>query len=239
MNVFRGGGTGSGSKATGVLPAMIGIGLFVIGQAASASKLSRLRAELAAARHAADHDSSTRLPNRAAAQRELRRRVASLEPTFVALLDLDGFKSVNDTYGHACGDDLLTVVAARLARVAACGGFAARLGGDEFLLLVAGAGDPVPMLSAVRAALAEPVGLAAGTFRPSASIGVTTAAGDASWRRLLGEADAALYQAKRALAGVVAYTPPSSEGCIALDVSGRFLWTDSSSSRATRPNRSA
>src|SRR6266568_3190049 len=94
--------------------AAIAIGFFCTGHAIEASRSARLRGQLATARHAADYDAGTGLPNRRRAQRELCDRLVSGSPTAVVLLDLDGFKAVNDSYGHACGDDLLAVVAIRL-----------------------------------------------------------------------------------------------------------------------------
>ena len=163
----------------------------------------QLRSELAAARHAASHDPLTGLPNRLAAQQDLERRLASVFSTLVVLLDLDKFKRINDTHGHAAGDDVLIITAARLAAVASEHGFAARLGGDEFLLFLPTPDDPAGYLRELRRRLAEPVQLPTTTLVPTASLGAITTVRSANWRSLLTRADAALYQAKQDPIGVV------------------------------------
>jgi len=91
-------------------------------------------------RHTADTDALTGLPNRACFERRLAEAVAraqaAAEPACVLLLDLDGFKGVNDTFGHDAGDEVLRLMADRLCELAYSSSFAARLGGDEFVMLV-------------------------------------------------------------------------------------------------------
>jgi diguanylate cyclase (GGDEF)-like protein len=152
--------------------------------ASGLTQLGWMSRELSAARHAADHDPLTGLPNRGAAEREVRHRLARGEPTYVALLDLDGFKRVNDTYGHACGDQLLRVVAARLTKAVAAGGFAARFGGDEFLMLLPAVGEAMPTASSVLEVLAEPAALHDVTLSPRTSLGITLALPGNDWARL-------------------------------------------------------
>jgi diguanylate cyclase (GGDEF)-like protein len=169
---------------------------------------NRYRIRLAAVTAQANHDPLTGLPNRRRAVAEVHARLAT-GPFLLALLDLNDFKTVNDTYGHLAGDDLLSVVAARLYVAVAPDGFVARLAGDEFLVLLPDhGGDPAAAVVPVLTVLAEPLRLATATLRPSACAGVaTTASGAASWRQLIAHADQALYRAKHAGAGVAVYDP--------------------------------
>src|SRR4051812_6111854 len=96
-------------------------------------------AEKARVGQVADTDSLTGLANRRAFIAELEVRLASSGPApafALALLDLDGFKPINDTFGHAAGDALLIEVAARLRHEAGAGALVARIGGDEFALIL-------------------------------------------------------------------------------------------------------
>jgi diguanylate cyclase (GGDEF)-like protein len=179
------------------------------GYALGAAETAWLRRQLTAARDHALHDPLTGLPNRRATIADLQRR-RNAGPILVALIDLNHFKTVNDTYGHTAGDDLLATVAARLRAALPPDGFAARLGGDEFLLLLPhdSGRDPTDVVTPVLARLAQPVQLSAATLRPQASAGITTTAdGAANWRHLTGQADAALYRAKNTGTGVAVYDP--------------------------------
>lgn len=162
--------------------------------------ITRLRNRLARARHAAAHDPLTGLPNRRRAQHLLDNRIADQLPTVVALLDLDGFKHVNDTHGHLAGDLLLATVADRLHTIATGhGGHAARLAGDEFLLLLPTApGDAVEPVAGALTALAAPIHLGTTTtLTPAATAGVAVFDGiDGTWTSLLHRADLACYHAK-------------------------------------------
>lgn len=125
-------------------------------------------------------------------------------PTFaVAHIDLDYFKEVNDTFGHATGDQVLMKVGMRLAHQLRRGDIVARTGGDEFLLLLHGAENRESLQrlgERLIARLEEPYEFEGKTCRISASVGIAIAAGygaeDAG--RLLEDADTALYMAKRA-----------------------------------------
>jgi diguanylate cyclase (GGDEF)-like protein len=163
--------------------------------------------QLTAARAIAELDPLTGLPNRRALITEVHARLAAGTPTVLALLDLDDFKTVNDTYGHPVGDDLLTVVATRLRTAAAPDGYAARLAGDEFVVLFTGHGtDPAGTVTGLLSMLAEPVHLPAATLRPHASAGVaTTGHTCSSWRDLITRADRALYRAKASGKHVAVY----------------------------------
>ncbi|MGO9320747.1 MAG: putative bifunctional diguanylate cyclase/phosphodiesterase [Solirubrobacteraceae bacterium] len=156
-------------------------------------------------RHQALHDALTGLPNRVLALDRAQQMLARArrQQTAVAALyvDLDGFKHVNDTFGHAAGDELLRVVAARLLTIVREGDTAARLGGDEFVVLLEGAlVDLAPELVAERLleVLRQPYELSDALGR---QLSVTASVGIAVGPRLnadelLRDADLALYQAK-------------------------------------------
>ncbi len=149
-------------------------------------------------------DSLTGLPNRLLFNETLRDALVAAQESGsslgVALLDLDHFKEINDTLGHAAGDEVLKIVASRLQGVLGGAGIIARLGGDEFAVLILGHGndnDIFTTLADLKTALAEPINLA-GTLRScSASIGLTVFPRDATEQSdLLKNADLALYRAK-------------------------------------------
>jgi diguanylate cyclase (GGDEF)-like protein len=175
-----------------VLAGLIMIGAIFVRQLVELRLNAALSRSLALERgrfaHEAAHDSLTGLPNRARLTTEL----AEAPITALLLIDLDGFKAVNDTLGHTAGDTLLCLVADRL-RVAVAGRDAvpARLGGDEFAVLLrsGGLGLARTLARDILAALAEP-GLPAAV---GASIGIAPFTDRA---RLLHEADLALYDAK-------------------------------------------
>ncbi|WP_233257731.1 putative bifunctional diguanylate cyclase/phosphodiesterase [Micromonospora sp. S4605] len=146
-------------------------------------------------------DQLTGLPNRLMFTRKLRAALRDRRPVAVLLLDLDGFKQVNDRFGHATGDSLLTGVADRMRTAVDGEGTIARLGGDEFAVLVDGDGPVSPERLAERLLAAlEPadddgdLGL-----HPSASIGIAEYGPQhASHTDLLRDADIAMYAAKAA-----------------------------------------
>jgi diguanylate cyclase (GGDEF)-like protein len=153
----------------------------------------RLAAEL---EHLAFHDALTGLANRALFQRHLD---AGDGACTVMLLDLDGFKPVNDTYGHAAGDAVLAAVGLRLRAFARPGELVARLGGDEFALL-----SPHPLsteegrsrAAELAVAIGLPMTVLGQEVRVGASVGVATGAGGCSGDDLLHEADLAMYARK-------------------------------------------
>ncbi|WP_246696762.1 bifunctional diguanylate cyclase/phosphodiesterase [Methylobacterium planeticum] len=163
----------------------------------------RLRAE-AEMHRLAHHDTLTGLANRHQFNEALALRFASRrgeDATFALLmLDLDRFKIVNDTLGHAMGDELLRRVANRLLRALRDGDLVARLGGDEFAILKAG-GTDLPAIQAVAERiidiLARPFLIDGHILNVGASIGIALAPGDGETPDLLmGNADLALYGAK-------------------------------------------
>jgi diguanylate cyclase (GGDEF)-like protein/PAS domain S-box-containing protein len=160
----------------------------------------RLQRELT---HLAFHDQLTGLPNRALLRRRLTRALQCDDGSVVGLLtlDLDDLKTVNDTLGHAAGDELLVETGRRLARVLRPQDTAARVGGDEFAVLVEGAHSPrqvEEIAQEVVAGFGEPLQLAGRLIRPAVSVGVATTTEAADDEELLRRADLALYAAKAA-----------------------------------------
>lgn len=120
------------------------------------------------------------------------------------VLDLDGFKPVNDTHGHAAGDDVLRQVAGRLRAAVRRADVVARLGGDEFAVLLADCDEPALVAEKILALLARPFRVGAESLRVGASIGLARApSGSSDLPALLRRADAALYDAKAAGRGCV------------------------------------
>ncbi|MEU2704375.1 MULTISPECIES: GGDEF domain-containing protein [Micromonospora] len=159
------------------------------------------RYELAALQRATLRDPLTGLANRAGIAQAWE-QLAPLRP-WVVVVDLDGFKPINDTHGHAAGDLVLTAVASRLRTVH---GVAARLGGDEFAALLLNT-DPAAASRRLAAAIAAPVRLPSGVaVSVTASIGLAPAS-PAGLAAALADADAAMYRAKTTRAGVVAFDP--------------------------------
>ena len=114
------------------------------------------------------------------------------------LVDLDGFKQVNDRHGHEAGDIVLKEAAARLLRTAGNEGLLVRLGGDEFAIVIAGATDNAAAIaSAAIDSLSQPILFAANSITIGASIGIATrGTGNRIAKTMMHEADMALYEAK-------------------------------------------
>ncbi|MBB2924828.1 GGDEF domain-containing protein [Cellulomonas cellasea] len=160
--------------------------------------------------HRALHDQLTGLPNRSLLFDRMAHAVAATARTgkavAVAFLDLDGFKGVNDTLGHAGGDVVLVEVARRLLATARTADTLSRLAGDEFVLLCEDIPpEPEPRARAVRAlterlgrAFGEPVRVGGTSLAVTASVGVVVTRPDAeaSPETLLHAADSAMYEAK-------------------------------------------
>ncbi|MCJ2079838.1 putative bifunctional diguanylate cyclase/phosphodiesterase [Methylobacterium sp. J-090] len=145
-------------------------------------------------------DPLTELPNRKVLHRRLTEIMAVASPVTVLMLDLDGFKEVNDSYGHAVGDAALRAIARRLLACIGPSDTAARLGGDEFVLLLHDLGDPLraaEVAETVIAAIAEPFEQEGQVLRLGSSIGIALAPAHGEGAdELLSCADLALYQAK-------------------------------------------
>jgi diguanylate cyclase (GGDEF)-like protein len=165
-------------------------------------KLHSNQAELA---HLAHFDLLTALPNRVLLADRLKQVMLQTQRNgkllAVAYLDLDGFKSINDTYGHATGDQVLIELARRMKHTLREGDTLSRLGGDEFVAVLLDQSDVstcVPILNRMLAAAAEPMNIDGLVLKVSASIGVTlypqSEAVDAD--QLLRQADQAMYKAK-------------------------------------------
>ncbi len=168
---------------------------------------ARLRAEEANRRLdlLAHFDALTGLPNRVLLNDRLHQTIVQSErrnqSLAVAYLDLDGFKEVNDQYGHDVGDELLNVVARRMKETMREGDTLARIGGDEFIAVLIDL-DPQqkcePMLARLLRAAADPVTVGHAVLQVSASIGVTLYPQDgADADQLIRHADQAMYQAKQ------------------------------------------
>lgn len=155
--------------------------------------------------HRAMHDELTGLPNRAHFGDRLTEacdRFKRYGHSFAVLyLDLDRFKAVNDTKGHAAGDELLRQVAARLRATARSSDVIARLSGDEFALIqtpVAGPGDTEALAARIVETLGASFVIASETVSIGASIGAAIGHADLTPDALLATADSALYEAKEA-----------------------------------------
>jgi diguanylate cyclase (GGDEF)-like protein/PAS domain S-box-containing protein len=148
----------------------------------------------------ADHDTLTGLLSRRRFEEELERELARVrrtrEPACVVLLDLDGFKVVNDAFGHAEGDTLLVRIAAALKLALRDVDVVARLGGDEFAAILPGTDRDGGEVAAAK--LLEAVRAHGHRVTASAGLTVVTGAADEDAGTLLVEADVAMYQAKEA-----------------------------------------
>ncbi len=154
--------------------------------------------------HEANHDGLTRLPNRKACLAQLHRglaRTGRTEATLAVLfIDLDGFKDVNDRFGHPAGDEVLRATAQRLVTNVREGDHVGRLGGDEFVVIaepVSDAAEAFELAERLLIKLCEPVQVGSLTVRIGASIGVAVADDHGlTADELLRDADLAVYQAK-------------------------------------------
>jgi diguanylate cyclase (GGDEF)-like protein len=155
--------------------------------------------------HLAQHDSLTDLPNRALftdrLQQALKCAEREGERRALMFMDLDRFKPVNDTYGHAVGDQLLQEAALRMRKCIRASDTVGRIGGDEFVVLLPKlAGERVAQQVAekLRSALAEPFVLAGHSLNISSSIGIAIYPDHAQNERELSHcADVAMYDAKQ------------------------------------------
>jgi len=158
-----------------------------------------------AERYEASHDALTGLLNRRAFSELFRDALAESartdRPVAVLMLDLDGFKGVNDRYGHRCGDDLLTEIGRRLRASLREGDCIARMGGDEFAVVLTNDGEDAAahaVATRLKATLERPVHLGGQFVSVEASVGVALAAEHGhDPDDLLQGADIAMYAAKR------------------------------------------
>ncbi|GAA2509627.1 hypothetical protein Ahu01nite_073440 [Winogradskya humida] len=183
----------------------IGVGavvLFLLVLARTAGFVAQVQRQAGQLEELALCDALTGLPNRRVFEERLAGSVAAGNAQ-VAILDLDGFKDVNDRLGHAVGDRLLAVVAKRLAGALREDDLVARMGGDEFAVLL-GAGSPGAMTGIVErlaAALRKPVEAGGHELLIGASIGSADGAGTRDAGEVLRRADIAMYAAKAAGGG--------------------------------------
>jgi diguanylate cyclase (GGDEF)-like protein/PAS domain S-box-containing protein len=151
---------------------------------------------------AATHDALTRLPNRFRFLEQLTLSLQSATPGSVAVLfiDLDNFKVINDSLGHAAGDQLLRSMSERLSSVISERDMLGRFGGDEFIVLVRDVGadvQPLEVAERLRQEIAKPLVIdGGGELFVTASIGVAVAEADDTTTDLMRDADAAMYRAK-------------------------------------------
>lgn len=170
----------------------------------SFADITEFRASRRQLEYQATHDSLTGLANRSLILSQLAAALATsadLAYSTVLFIDLDGFKSINDTLGHAIGDTVLQIVAQRLQRALRHDDLVGRLGGDEFLVLLSGHGKHVDvdgLVRRLRSTMSEPIIARGHRIAVDASIGVTEL--DPGDRRtpeaVLHDADVAMYRAK-------------------------------------------
>lgn len=167
-------------------------------------EVGRLKARLAEVEGLADRDGLTPLLNRRAFLRELGRIRAFCQrydsPASLVYFDLDGFKAINDRYGHAAGDVALRVVAERLKAHVRDSDILGRLGGDEFALILVQADRPTAEAKAASLAQViehEPLRFGDWSAPVHLSFGTCEISGDAEPEAIIAEADAAMFAAKR------------------------------------------
>jgi diguanylate cyclase (GGDEF)-like protein/PAS domain S-box-containing protein len=181
----------------------------MVGTSADVTERKRAEQELAQSRteleRAAWYDALTGLPNRKLLvdrlEQVLARSRRSRQLLTLFYLDLDGFKAINDSMGHAAGDNLLRQFAERLRRTVRTSDTVARMSGDEFVVLLEDlreAKDAEAIASTVVEAARKEFAVESTALRMTTSIGIAFTRGEDSGDELLKRADAALYQAKRA-----------------------------------------
>ncbi|MFI5931932.1 diguanylate cyclase domain-containing protein [Actinoplanes sp. NPDC051494] len=201
-----------GAPAAAAMVVMVALILLRLHRAAAEAEAAHQRM-----RHEATHDLLTGVANRTQLFEDMRHAVTRSPTLF--FVDLDGFKAVNDSRGHHCGDAVLKTVAHRLTGIVRHSDTVARLGGDEFVIVCT---DLTPaattMLAArIEQAIIEPIDTDTGPVSVGASIGITSmdrvttdeTLADALVTELLRAADAAMYEAKRDGGGTrqVGYVP--------------------------------
>ncbi len=150
-------------------------------------------------RRQAARDPLTGLANRRIFERSMRRLSLSPEAVSLLYIDLDRFKAINDTHGHLAGDELLRIVARRIANRVPAASLPARIGGDEFAVVLPGVDDPRVALRVgqdIVEAMKEPIAIRAVQTQVSVSVGVAVSVGSGPAQILIRAADGALARAK-------------------------------------------
>lgn len=171
---------------------------------AAASEAALSHADTSELRRRAYHDTLTGLPNRGYFYEAFRRVLANMAvgvSGFIAMIDLDGFKPINDLHGHKTGDAVLREVGARLRSLVTGGAVAGRLGGDEFVFMHPGPVSPqmaVEFGDRIVKLIAECINVDETTLRVGASVGIVSFDDRVlSVEELMAHADKAMYRAKR------------------------------------------
>jgi diguanylate cyclase (GGDEF)-like protein len=153
-------------------------------------------------------DELTGLPNRRSAAQEVDHAIQHRGPVSVLLLDVDSFKDINDSLGHAVGDDVLIALADRICEVVGTESSVARLGGDEFAIVVPSEDELAlfEVAQEIRAALRRPLRVEGIDLSLDASVGIAMREdSDSSAIEMLRRADVAMYEAKQSRAGVLLF----------------------------------
>jgi diguanylate cyclase len=179
-------------------------------------QLIRTQAEERRARHDALHDALTLLPNGTFFRNRLNHALLDAKKTVAVLyLDLDGFKAINDTYGHAAGDDLLKIVAARLTRAVRSEDLVSRMAGDEFTCFLVDFPSRTHLdhiASKVFDLVSAPCQIGKVNIVVRPSIGIAVGPDDGcTVNELLQNADAAMYRAKKNKMGHVFFDSAARE----------------------------
>lgn len=197
----------AGFLALCVIAPMVWAGILARSRQKTIEKLRRHKQKLVQTQqsleHLSLHDALTGLPNRRFIDRLISEPPASDVEGGLALIhiDLDGFKEINDTRGHASGDAVLRVTALRLEEVLGASDVAARIGGDEFVVVARSSNPELAaktLADSIIDVLSQPIVINDAECRIGASAGVAWQSGDEHIPQLLANADLALYEAKKA-----------------------------------------